>query len=310
MKNILKIKAVIYLFTIYLFTILISSCNLETIIDMELNDADNLPVLNCLFTASTPFKVELSKSIKVLEDNPTISYIQNAKVQLFANNQFIEELVYLPNNYYQSQYLAKTGENYLIKVEAFNYPTIEAYSTIPELPNNVQIYATDSSFIENSLAYKYHVILELNDNVNENNYYALSVIDTLDTNSEITYCFSTSDASIINSNKLNGDNFSEESDGNEEVFFCKEVLLSDKLFNGKNYKIEFNVDARTSNGENIKPIIKFSAIIKDYYNYQQSVIQQSLYGDNPFKEPVVVYSNIKGKGMGIFAGKICKYYSF
>lgn len=83
-------------------------------------------------------------------------------------------------------------------------------------------------------------------------------------------------------------------------------LFSDELMNGKKYRLSLwtgsNRDVYTDFGEYLIVNIAIENISKALYLYYVSREQHNLAIDNPFAEPVPVYTNIKG-GLGIFGSE-------
>lgn len=83
-------------------------------------------------------------------------------------------------------------------------------------------------------------------------------------------------------------------------------LFSDELINGKNYKLSFWTDSyrevHFDFGEYIEVNMVVENISKELYLYYSSREQYGLAIDNPFAEPVPVYSNVVG-GLGIFGSE-------
>jgi len=83
-------------------------------------------------------------------------------------------------------------------------------------------------------------------------------------------------------------------------------LFTDELMNGKNYKFLFaklgNYEIHKDVGEYIKINIALDNLSKSLYLYYRSREEHSYAKDDPFAEPVPVFSNIVG-GLGIFGSE-------
>lgn len=81
------------------------------------------------------------------------------------------------------------------------------------------------------------------------------------------------------------------------------TYFSDELINGKTYPLTFWTttyrDVYTQFGEYLRIYVTIESISKELYNYYSTREQHGFATDNPFAEPVPVYSNING-GLGIF----------
>ncbi|HKK62604.1 MAG TPA: DUF4249 family protein, partial [Bacteroidales bacterium] len=83
-------------------------------------------------------------------------------------------------------------------------------------------------------------------------------------------------------------------DYNTTLFFTDEVL------NGQNYKLELDFEDWNANG-NTKYEVELLCLSRAAYLYRRSIREYNQSSEDPFSEPVVIYSNIEN-GFGIFAG--------
>ncbi len=162
-----------------------------------------------------------------------------------------------------------------------------SYSFIDEFGNVV--------YIDTIVPY-FDIQLSFNDPQGED-YYALK-ITYRDAFSESYTCFNTSDPTFTVNNDYAFGNENE----NGTTTLCEEVLFTDVTF--ENTKKTMHVELYALNTDFItdpKFEIELKHVSKDFYLFNVSNRLQQNTGDNPFGEPVVVYSNIEN-GFGIFAG--------
>jgi Domain of unknown function (DUF4249) len=83
-------------------------------------------------------------------------------------------------------------------------------------------------------------------------------------------------------------------------------LLSDANFNGKQKLLKVFVEATElrelpdGSGNIRRPFVRVLRITEDYFKYLRSYNSYLSASDNPFAEPVNVFTNVKN-GLGIFA---------
>jgi len=86
------------------------------------------------------------------------------------------------------------------------------------------------------------------------------------------------------------------------------LQFTDELFDGNQYTLTFNIPLQRklylAYGEYYQANIELEHLSRELYEYVISKIKQSGTANNPFAEPVPVYSNIEG-GVGIF-GSLAK----
>ncbi len=75
--------------SLFILLIFFSSCQKE--VELKLDDSKNRLVVNCLFSPDDIFKVNVSYSLKI--NQTEIDFIDNAKIKLFKNNQYLETLI-------------------------------------------------------------------------------------------------------------------------------------------------------------------------------------------------------------------------
>jgi len=80
--------------------------------------------------------------------------------------------------------------------------------------------------------------------------------------------------------------------------YLDKLLLTDRLFDGKDHSISFKLDPYFANVENVS--IYFTSISESYYDYKTTLSLQKEVSGDPFAQPVQVFTNIQ-HGLGIFA---------
>ena len=124
-----------------LFSLLIVSCDMETVIDLDIPPHEPVLVLNGLLDTDTNARVVISHSVGAFS-NAVPSFINNANVLLYQDNQFdrysllldTTSLVYvnyyddytadsLAMYYYKSDYIPDNNSTYRVEVNHSDYPS-------------------------------------------------------------------------------------------------------------------------------------------------------------------------------------------
>jgi len=297
----------------FLFALIFSSC--EKTIIIEIPDNGRKLVLNSLFSNDSVLSLSLIKSKYILDNSYNDNYryeydsISNAKVSLFAGDQFIEQLNEVSKGKYQSNYIMKSGVNYKIKVEAEGFPELSAESQIPEKTDilNLDVYETrDEEGYETT-----GFTLRFKDNPDETNYYLIEAFERV-TRRDVDWETGT-DTIISYINSL----YVYSSDPNtisDDWGLSNGILVNDEILNGQDYFLKFFAYSSSyyyydeygnyvpdENVISINYIVYLNSVSEDYYLYYKSLSKHLIAQDEFFMEPVQVYTNIEN-GFGIFAG--------
>ena len=314
-------KRFITLFFLSAF-LLLMSCEEE----IAFNGSDLAPklVVNCLIAQDSTFVAQVKHSISITNTRYDRNYVNNANVKLYENSQFVGLLVLdtvkaETNSFNEPQFAytlngfkATAGNSYKLEVDVPNYESVSAQITIPK---PVQIVRLDTSIItvreswggENryinfAVYFKdppaernfYRIVIRKKTGtfkswINYPNYYNVQVIQSIP---------------LVKSNDIS---INPTGSSNEDLFDAapnNSMVFSDDLFDGKDHAISVftrNDYTYYSTLEFREFTIELHAISKEYYLYAKSLSLFYSKNDDPFAEPVQVYSNIE-KGFGIFAG--------
>lgn len=291
------------------FLLIFHSCNFyETKLQIDLPAPNPRLVVHSTFTPFTPpiaksFGISISQNVGVF-DTLKIDQVPDAIVKLFINGQFDQDLKYDSSYGYRPNfyYFPKAGVEYSISVEKEGFETVTAKGTIPEKvlikeTNLIPFAALDD--LKNPLS---QLSVTFEDPTEQHNFYEIMVLQDQDESSK--FKLFTNDQVIT----------SESYYPSPVAFDAKQpdrLLFSDKLINGKTYKLEVTYRAPLviSGGKKyINPhliFLAFRSVSEDYYRYYTSLLKQMnavrpeiLFGA---AEPGTVFSNIKN-GYGVFAG--------
>jgi hypothetical protein len=287
-KNVIRLKSNFIMLSLMLF----ASC--EMIIPVDIPDHKPQIVLNAILDPDEPLYVNVSKSLSII-DRAELPPIENAVVEIYENNNFLQVLPYISYGYYGDEdFFPKPDMEYQIRVKAKPFDSVYAITKIPALPQNTEPHLKDSvkkSDFESLASVKFGII----DEPGKVNYYEITLLSALGYMIYPTI----EDPSI-------------------ETFYGSDgILFSDNRFNGTIKSIEllfpsytlydrgFNNDTLFMNEPHIFLIV--SSVNEDYFKYRKTASKQAESRDNPFAEPVQVFGNINN-GFGIFAAKRSNYF--
>ncbi len=289
---------------------LLAACEKPVKIDIPKKDPSL--VINGLLVKDNLFAVRIGKSRGVLDPgNNQVSLAEQYTVKtaipvIFENNIAIDTLVYQPANFMYKTIRNKRvrdGYNYTIRVNASGFKTAEANSGLPS-----QSIIAELRRVKNSRTNAYgeqqdEITIKLNDPAGEKNFYLVQVWSAAfggQPGNKI-YCVSTSDKDLErigdNADPLSADN----------CYDGGALLMRDNNFNGVQKQLKLFVGSSEltdyiDNGthKTYRPYIKVFRITEDEFKFIKSNNAYNNAGDNPFAEPVNIYSNVKN-GYGIFA---------
>jgi hypothetical protein len=282
-------------------TILFSGC--VKILNDELKTKEVKMVLNAAISPDSMFTVNISKTIHIFEDESAdnLPFIDSAKVQLFENGNYLFDLQNIGAGYYiNPQFFPQTGKEYKVNVSYGSLKPIECKTTIPAVTPIKSFDTLSVTTMDEYGGNHVQLIGELtyNDAPDKSNYYQLSC--------KVTYL-------DPNNNTYTYDQGLWPTDDNERFFDGYnngKLLWNDKLTNGKEVSFKFVYYDTYEYGkksnrseESARFVFYFKSISKEYYTYLKSidVYYETGEGDNPFSEPVVIYSNVEN-GYGIMGG--------
>lgn len=317
----------IYIIVLFVIGLLMVSC--ENDIEFKGDDTTAMMVVNSLLTPDSVVKVHLSKSKFFLKDDSSFEVINDAVVNVYANDVFVEELDGIGGGFYLGSYKPKHGE--IIKIVANNseFGTVSSSTFIyPENPiisvDTVSNFTGETfwvnytndikgNFIQDTLGKVINKQLKFTvnfkDDLDTKNYYRLVVkyrqhIDDVGIIDNTAFIESTD---LVFGSTSEGDIFQEGTTNYYHEF-------SDEILNGKKYGLTFTVNTTeyeympgkepVDNGEvhvNVlekqELVINLQSISDSYYLYLKSRSANNSYIEF-FSEPVQIHNNIQN-GIGI-----------
>ena len=287
---------------------------METVIDLDIPSHEPVLVLNGLLDTDTNVQVVVSHSVGAFS-TAIPSFVNDANVLLYKNNQFIDSLLpdttnlvyvnYIDDSYnvdslamyyYKSNYIPEKNVNYRIEVNHSDYTSISAETYIP---NDITLYNIDVDTTSNEE--KIGFTFSFDDNASQQNYYRLKLF------SSCTKEWENEDGDIEEWNfrgdtrfMSNDPSFPSDIPFEGYTFQGDNVVFTDALFNGQQKTITLDVisDLKYANCDTI--IIQFSTFSDDTYSYYNSLGDHSEKGELSIfgGEVIPVYTNVEN-GLGV-----------
>jgi hypothetical protein len=296
-----------------LFALLIVSCDMETVIDLDIPPHEPVLVLNGLLDTDTNARVVISHSVGAFS-NAVPSFINNATVLLYKDDQFIDSLlpdltnlIYvnyyddynidsLAMYYYKSDYIPDNNSTYRVEVDHSDYNSISAETFIPD---DITVYNIDID--TTSHEDKIGLTFSFDDNANQQNFYRLKLFTSCTKKWEDEYGYDDEWRFRGEAEMMSNDpSFPSDIPFEGYTFIGRSVVFSDALFNGQQKTITLDVQSEFKYGECDTVIIRFSTFSDDTYSYYNSLGDHSEKGElNIFGGEVIpVYTNVKN-GLGV-----------
>jgi Domain of unknown function (DUF4249) len=292
-----------------LLAVLISACEKTVTIDVPRKDPKL--VIYGWIEKDKLITLSVGKSRYILDgsingNQQELYTVKDAQVVVFENGIPIDTLVYQPTGYNYKSIHNKTirgGYTYSVKVKAPGFADVESVSIVPSQSDITEVTRVRNARVNTIGDEQDEVTIRLNDPAGEQNFYMIQVYGTSYGYSDGSpiYCVSTTDKDIEligdNADPLNSDN----------CFDGSNLLMRDVNFNGGQKLIRLFVNSNElqeyvepSSGRKYRPYLKVHRITEDYFRYIKSYSAYYNATDNPFAEPVNVYSNVKN-GYGTFS---------
>lgn len=307
---------------IFIILLIVTFFSCTKTLDFDEGNSETQLVLNSIVGPDSVFVASINKSTSILFDRQ-VGQTTSGTLDLYENDNLLTQITSPTGQFYAPGIKIKAGKSYRIVVNS-NGKQVEAGTTIPD---QAEVISIDTSTVKDEYGYKrLQYKVKIKDPVGDD-YYRIVV-----TNEQLTqvsfaeaknirkYFFSTTqywisyDDPVFNSvyNNMGEDiiDMSPENDYN---------IFPDDYFKGKEYSVQFQIfpngygyygDGYNGHGNNPnspyktifeRQTIHIQKLSKDFYNYLKYLKLYNHYHDNPFSEPVPVYSNVKN-GTGIFAG--------
>jgi hypothetical protein len=304
---------------IFIGLIFITLISCTKTIDFNDEGLANQVVVNCILSTDSYFSsgISLSRSILIdRESNPPVE----SSMDLYEDGTLIKQFPSQLGGFSASDILPKAGKSYRMVISS-NGKQIEAETMMPQKVELISVDTATVSGINNTKDLGLRIRIK---DPEGKDYYRIVYINEslryeVDNAGARKYYRSrnqfdiASDDPVFKSVYSNfGDEILDTGPGNDSFIF------PDDYFQGKEYSIKFRT-AKGGYGNHFyggyvenggygqakiifeRNEIHIQKLSKDLYNYMKYLKLYNFYHDNPFAEPVPVYSNVRN-GIGIFAG--------
>lgn len=300
-----------------------SSC--ESVLFIELEEADKLIVVNGAISNDSTVRIQVSRTRHILDNAPVIP-LENAQAMLYRGGSLVAQLSHTENGYYVSNdYTPETGEEYRIEVENKGYPPVSAGCIIPE-PVGIKDLDTLSVVLDsdNDPYYWPHeqemfqFDLTIQDPPGDENYYLLNMktdrsmtewrdttvilVDSLYYGGQWNYFPRDSTYPVGDVVRYTSYPFISTNDIIVEATTADGIIFSDQLIDGKSYSLRGTISTHSlESADSALVSFRLHTISESYYRYLKSRQKHYESRDNYLAVPVIVYSNIES-GTGFFGG--------
>jgi hypothetical protein len=314
-----------FLFVAILFLMIVLVIGCEKVIQIELGEAEQMIVVNSVINPDSLILVNLSRNRHIL-DNAEIPSMEEPKyhpiIKLYANENYIEDLVAVIGGDYISTIKPVIGVNYSLQIAEPKYNAAFAEALIPEpvpirrVDTSTLVQSSGNDYYWGDYGSKLNCKIAIDDPINQKNYYMLKfevdksywqirdtsymVVDSVFLNEkwiydfrEVTYYEKYARYSDNNVNYVSNDISAQFVVGNAYVF-------SDALFDGNVYEFSANIFVYNLYSLDSAIVgVNLLSLSEEYYKYLKT--RELHYGskDDFFNSPVPVYNNIDG-GVGVF----------
>jgi len=302
-------------FLIVSVTIVLFLTGCSKVIDIKIEEEDLKIVLSGLICPDSTVIVHISRSSQVSGDYPEDtgklepdSMIVDP-VSLYENDRFIGELQYRIKSYYELPgFKPSPGKTYRLEASSGELKPVSATVVVPEMAD---LTSFDTLWIPNMVTNPtIRVSMQLSDPPDQENYYALNVLRIQRYYDGQTNRFTDSIVAYGYPAKLNGKADGELEldflDVNRDVYLDGKLFFSDQFFDGKIFHMSFDI-LKNSIGRMADTVlfrVNVQQVDKSYYDYAVSYQKYFSARNNPFTEPVQVYSNVTD-GYGLFSAYNC-----
>ena len=246
----------------------------------------------------------VSRTYGLFEDRPDDDRLFDATVGIYENDVLLHELDsinLLEVNYFKTIYdpFGGIGRTFELRVSHPDYPSVSAFQTMPEpIPLiNTEFRKLETGSISNFNA---EFRLTFDDPPGEENFYELVAAQNCYYEYENYY------GEIMVDSFQQSVYFDMETSTDPNItqgYNYDAILVSDQNFDGQTFTLSpkfwtYNCSYPETE-DDASYIIFWRTVTKDYFNYSKSLLDSSNAADNPFAEPVSLYTNMEG-GVGAF----------
>ncbi|TKG91999.1 DUF4249 domain-containing protein [Puteibacter caeruleilacunae] len=273
-------------------TFIFAAC--EKTIEISKTEHKPVTIINGLISPGKPVEVTVTRT-KHYSDTKPMPKVTNATVELYKDDKLVEELTHQEDGTYRGNHTPAADATYKIKVTDEKHHA-SATTTIPVPVQLLKISYEHKG--EKQGSKQTEVTMSFKDPGDQNNYYRISVEatgDDAEEKNELLVIY-TNDV-VLKATYGEDDVFSNPPSNSYQIF-------RDKLINGKTYDLKFTLhdlsvlSEYNASGETISKSYKVNlhSITREYYLYLKSKELSQWSSDDPFSEPVPIFSNVSGGG--------------
>ncbi|MEA2041979.1 MAG: DUF4249 domain-containing protein [Bacteroidota bacterium] len=292
-------------------------------IDIDIEEQDRVIVLNGFINPDSTIRINLSKSLGVLEPDNNFSFITDAEVKLYEDGEFVENVESFDYGMYEAALRPTAGKTYRITASTAVLNNIVAETKIPirvpitEVTSDFQLDSVveqwwnpqtqeyfDTTIIQ--MSEQGTIQFKFNDPAQENNFYFVTISALMP-----EYSWQDGEPEPIQTGvymqSIDYDNNTLPYENNLYMNNFTGYVFSDNLFDGQEHAFSAIINSWSFGyGENSSlpqsPLyIHLHSVTEDFYNFVSSYSKYDESQYNPFTEPVNVFSNIEN-GYGFFTG--------
>jgi len=282
MKGLVKYTFLLFLLGMF------SSCEdfFDNVSEVEIEEHEpKIVVYGYLDEEYDQQSVNVGLSAGYLDGEPS-KYVDNAILKLFKNGIEQEAFYYGYQEYVLPNPLnAEPGDEFRLEVEVPDIGKVQAVTRATPEFNVLSIERKGEGYSLDKEEFlpEYEVIIQ--DNPDEENYYGIEIfkLDTIE-------LFTLQSMRLVSN------------DPDIHKWYIEGLVFNDVSFNGLEKKIQVLVEDRTEGlEENEAYLFIIKSITPELYQYARSYTNFRYNLNNPFAEPVTVFSNIDEDGYGIFS---------
>ena len=295
--------------SIFIILLLATIFSCTKTLDFDEGNNETQLVLNSIIWPDSVFSASIAKSTSILKGHQ-ISQATDGSLDLYEDGTLLTHITSPTGQFYASGIKPKTGKNYRIVVNS-NGKQVEAETTIP---NQAEVISIDTSSVKDEYGYRrINYKVRIKDPVGDDFYRIVitkeNLYASLYQNSIWKYSLNKGMESITTTDPVFNSLYNNIGSNAIDIGPSNHYyIFPDDYFKGKDYSVQFQLASWGSSyqGYGFKHIydrttVHVQRLSKELYNYLKYLTLHNHYRDNPFSEPVPVYSNVKN-GTGIFAG--------
>jgi hypothetical protein len=246
-------------------------------------------------------------------DNAPIKSVSNALVLIYKNGVLLDTAKYIPSStcYISTKFSPETGVVYTITAKAKGYDDVEASAYLPgeltigSLSLEIKQKQLDSSNFGGIWNYRGtfksgSIKFSIQDEAGVKNRYMIMIDEDWKNNGNGGYYFNS--WICENEGVETIDNFDYSSGSGGKAYF-----VNDEFYDGKKIDLEFKTESEYNtylsyNDTLENYFIRIYSFTEDFAKHVYTVRINDQNQNNPFSEPVQIFSNVKG-GYGAFGGQ-------